>query len=480
MNSQSLVSHLLRNFFNFFQSWLIPVKLFLLLLQPETQGAVMAPPWADPKLNPCATQPRGWQLLFWPPDGKCYRIFKIGHPCPEGMELSPMTTKPDKQLSAECRCPPQTAQSARDGKCYGLFSLGNCAVGYYFGPDKQYKSANSKRQWGVCKQLKPCVSSSWIYWPKTERCYQKFTRGPCIKGQLLTVDQESKIPACRCDDREELNEYRHVNGQCYQHFTKGPCQEKGHLFLPDRTCGCHSFLPHFHENSQQCFELESIGPCAQGQTYQLHSETRRASCHCRPHYIPYQNATACYRPYTRGPCPLNHILINTTTCIEQPCQRGHLYFPAEDRCFRIGSRGPCPKDLVVSFDFNTRPSVDGVSYNGVCTCRNKDCDVESAVTVRCDRSKGLVRYSNECHKMYTQGPCPRGSWLVPGRQGKEELYTDSGGEERQAACECIPGYLRTVRTSEDKSVTVCLSPTVALAEYSGRNVTSVAQVLRVK
>lgn len=41
-------------------------------------GAVLPPPWANPKLNPCATQPGGWQLLYWPPDGKCYKIFKVG------------------------------------------------------------------------------------------------------------------------------------------------------------------------------------------------------------------------------------------------------------------------------------------------------------------------------------------------------------------------------------------------------------------
>ncbi|KAJ8963918.1 hypothetical protein NQ314_005246 [Rhamnusium bicolor] len=57
--------------------WLFHTKIFLFLLQPQIEGAVMAPPWANPKLNPCALQPRGWQLLFWPPDGKCYKIFQV-------------------------------------------------------------------------------------------------------------------------------------------------------------------------------------------------------------------------------------------------------------------------------------------------------------------------------------------------------------------------------------------------------------------
>lgn len=38
----------------------------------------MPPPWADPSSNPCAAQPRGWQLLYWPADGKCYKIFQAG------------------------------------------------------------------------------------------------------------------------------------------------------------------------------------------------------------------------------------------------------------------------------------------------------------------------------------------------------------------------------------------------------------------
>lgn len=44
----------------------------------RVKSAIMPPPWADPSSNPCAAQPRGWQLLFWPPDGKCYKIFQAG------------------------------------------------------------------------------------------------------------------------------------------------------------------------------------------------------------------------------------------------------------------------------------------------------------------------------------------------------------------------------------------------------------------
>lgn len=63
-----------------------------------------------------------------------------------------------------------------------------------------------------------------------------------------------KVAICKCNEKDELKDYFTQNG-CYAHFTKGPCKENGHLFLPDRTCGCHKFLPHFHEETEQCFEI---------------------------------------------------------------------------------------------------------------------------------------------------------------------------------------------------------------------------------
>lgn len=94
------------------------------------QGAVVPPPWADPTFNPCASQPGGWQLIYWPPDKKCYRIFTRGYPCPETMELSP---GPDKG-TPECNCPPGTAQSARDSRCYTLYEKEPCDDGEFFAP----------------------------------------------------------------------------------------------------------------------------------------------------------------------------------------------------------------------------------------------------------------------------------------------------------------------------------------------------------
>ncbi|CAH1187486.1 unnamed protein product, partial [Phyllotreta striolata] len=448
----------------------IRVHLLLELLLPfllsyAAKGAVVAPPWANPKLNPCASHPRGWQLLFWPPDGKCYKIFQVGYPCPNGMELTPSLSKSGQTLSAECRCVPGTAQSASDGACYRLFTAGPCQMGQYFGPDTQYKSENSKRQWGTCKPIKTCSSDdSTLYWPKDGKCYEKHTKGPCPKGQLLTIDRNSSIPTCKCDD-EELRIYRHFDGSCYRHYTKGPCLEKGQLYLPDKTCGCHPLLPNYHEPTRQCFELGTPGPCARGQHYVI-DDSKRAECACKPSHVRHRNTTACYRLYTRGPCPEGRILLDADTCARQPCARGSLYFPDENRCHRVGARGPCSPDRVVAFDFEARPSVDGLSYNGVCACALTDCE---GVGEYCDRLKGLVRYRGECHKMYTRGPCARGSWLVPKRNGRDELFVD-GTRERVGTCECIPGYARKSPSDGDAAtVTSCLSPAVALAEYLNGN-----------
>jgi hypothetical protein len=50
------------------------------------------------------------------------------------MELGPVQDAKTNKMLAECRCPPGTAQSARDAKCHVLFTKGPCPRGYYFNP----------------------------------------------------------------------------------------------------------------------------------------------------------------------------------------------------------------------------------------------------------------------------------------------------------------------------------------------------------
>ena len=57
----------------------------LAVLPAITHGFVIAPPWANPVINPCSGT--SWQLIYWPPDGRCYQIFEKG-PCPDTQELA--------------------------------------------------------------------------------------------------------------------------------------------------------------------------------------------------------------------------------------------------------------------------------------------------------------------------------------------------------------------------------------------------------
>lgn len=55
--------------------WLIVTLLGI--CEQQIESAVVPPPWSDPYSNPCATQPGGWQLLYWRPLKKCFKIFTV-------------------------------------------------------------------------------------------------------------------------------------------------------------------------------------------------------------------------------------------------------------------------------------------------------------------------------------------------------------------------------------------------------------------
>lgn len=42
-------------------------------------AAIEPPPWSDPTKNPCANQPGGWQLLYWPPLEQCFKIYTVSN-----------------------------------------------------------------------------------------------------------------------------------------------------------------------------------------------------------------------------------------------------------------------------------------------------------------------------------------------------------------------------------------------------------------
>lgn len=192
------------------------------------------------------------------------------------MELVPAISKRrPRSVKAECRCPPSSVFHETDGRCYEIYKNGPCPIGQYISPQKEnstnqeyvsiiyvYYLQNSsmyyfrnKLRVGVCKNVEPCPDADQISWPANGKCYRKHTQGPCSKGQLLDLNADM-LPVCTCSNENELSQYYwEHNKACYEHYTKGPCQEKGHLFLPDRVCDCHAGLPHYHSETNQCYEL---------------------------------------------------------------------------------------------------------------------------------------------------------------------------------------------------------------------------------
>lgn len=104
---------------------------------------------------------------------------------------------------------------------------------------------------------------------------------------------------------------------------------------------------------------------------------------------------------------------------------------------------------------------------------NGQCKEERII---CDRFNNMILFKNKCYKLYTQGPCVRGAWIVPKRQKKEELWDSNNNERKQAYCDCMPGYTRRTTVGNRRNTTECLSPTVILADYLNKNFVSVAQV----
>lgn len=425
--------------------------VLILLLEPGS-GFVIAPPWANPVRNPCSSS--SWQLVFWPPNLQCYKIFSQG-PCPETQELG--FSSQDKV--PVCRCPQNLPLLWEPtGKCYSRYSRGPCQV-------DQYVDLNQDTGNPICRTTERCEPGR-VFWPPEQRCFQLYTQGPCHKGDLLIINPLTTEPYCGCDS-VLLNQYYYSPLKlCYEQLSRGPCEE-GLLFTYNHTsdttqCSCSSEIPNYSPELGQCYELESKGPCGKGQIFVYDSKLKKPRCECKDNYVYWEKSDSCFREYTTGPCRGSQFIIRdedgTGVCSKNPCPATDLFFPDEDKntqgeCHKVGNRGPCPSgELVVFEDYS------GKSYRGSCGCSsgynqnywNQDgkcyewysqgpCldsfffkyNRESRSTeCFCDTSSGFVFWNETqgCYRTFTQGPCPDNSWLVP------------GGESEEVYCECKDGF----------------------------------------
>jgi len=430
------------------------LALLLGLFWPSiAQGFVIAPPWANPLINPCSN--KSWQLIYWPSDGQCYQIFEQG-PCPDTQELAFHATN----KLAVCRCPKNLLYWPATDRCYPQHSRGPCEANQYLQRDEISKRV-------VCQQTKIC-ENGWVFWPPMQDCFQLYTQGPCHKGDLLIMNPLTAEPYCGCDPLLLRQYYFPPLKLCYEHLTRGPC-EAGLLFAYNHTsdatqCLCNENLVNHHPISGQCFQMGTKGPCRKGQMFQFSKMTGRGECLCRKGYVFWPLNGECYKAFTGGPCRHGQFLIphnedeNIGKCVTNPCPRAHLYFPGVDfdsqiKCHKVGSRGPCPLGQLVVFE-----KYSGKSYRGECGCSpgynqnfwpetgqcyewytqgpckdsflfqyNRDLGRTECV---CDEEEGFVFWNEtqKCYRVYTQGPCPNNAWLIP------------ADDLTEVFCECQPGY----------------------------------------
>ncbi|XP_047003879.1 uncharacterized protein LOC124622261 [Schistocerca americana] len=322
-------------------------------------GIVLPPRWArDTARNPCALQ--GWQLVLWPADGHCYRVFQQG-PCPVGQEL--VVSLQGEPL---CRCLPGHLRvpELTGHVCYPAHQRGPCPFNHYLQPAVTHSDI------GECIAVATCPLGQAV-WPPSGQCYklqQPPARGPCAWGELLQQDAENPALA-KCGCKPQTLGYHRQTRSCHQLFTKGPCME-GHILLPDGKCGCHKGLQQYHAPTQTCHTLGYRGPCQHGQILMAGSSGSSAQCQCSTGRVSVHGAApGCWRPLSRGPCRRGFVVFENEggkgMCEPEPCPQGLLLHLESKTCHHPGTEHPCPKGKRLLFS-DVDPG--DVSFLGICDC----------------------------------------------------------------------------------------------------------------
>lgn len=395
------------------------------------KGAVIPPRWVNTTLNPCARN--SWQLLYWPIDNSCHRIFTQG-PCGDTQEFY---YEPSQGLGA-CRCPRGSLLYRPTGRCYPHFSRGPCSPRQYLDSDKNIME-------GKCYDFVKCPPRR-VYWPRTNTCYEYHTRGPCLKGYLIYVNPNTGFPECGCERNLMFSNFWSLTSLCFELFKRGPCLE-GSIFLYNATkgateCSCSSsIITNYHNESDGCYELNQQGPCQPGQVFTFEPNAMATRCQCRKDHALWPLSGYCYRLYSKGPCEKGHVFMpvtNETTsavgeCQLYPCTGTQRYHPATDSCFKLGWRGPCPEGQLFIYDEES-------PLRGTCGCTSElvgywapdeqcyelgsrgPCQhtqilsydkAISSVICTCDLRKGFIMWHDgHCYRLETRGPC--GAGLVLG------------------------------------------------------------------
>ena len=202
-------------------------------------------------------------------------------------------------------------------KNFLIFRLGEWLV---------FKSNGSAR----CENKKFCKRfDNWHWWSPHQRCYRQFSQGPCKKGNR-------QQPLSMMFLRIFLSNFK-------TSFT-------GKLFYFDTTIGdtgCYckpEWEAYYWDQTQECFEQESPGPCPAGQYFAFNTTSRYTECNCFKNFVYEPSQGTCIEQFIRGPCPAGQLVVQdkngSLKCDCGPHMKSHYWVP-DGTCYPHYEQGPC-------------------------------------------------------------------------------------------------------------------------------------------
>lgn len=126
----------------------------------------------------------------------------------------------------------------------------------------------------------------------------------------------------------------------------------GKLFYLDTDAGgtgCHckpEWQVYYYNNTGECYEQESPGPCPVGQYFAYNTTSRTTECSCFKNFVYHPSEGTCVELNTRGQCPEGQIVTTGEDgfmkCDCGPSLKAH-YWPQTGQCYQHYEQGPCAK-----------------------------------------------------------------------------------------------------------------------------------------
>ena len=271
--------------------------------------------------------------VHWPEDGGCHVLGERG-PCPAGQTLQLIEGRPGcgPGEGGECH---QSGQVSVDGECHDLLSQGPCGPGLWVVLDLPQLA-------GRCEAV------------------------PCAGGSVWRGEE------CRCVGEEEVAQV------CGQH--------KDLVWSPtgDGVCVCRD--GYHADHTGLCHEINSRGPCQEGELWLLDTSQDEALC--------VQDGDS---------VRLFEQISSKTSKASSATAQAH-------GCF-VDENGRCRKTLNIRNRFGDTKGGEGfLDWLRGFPERSSDC----WPVMECEKEgiEGVAWSDGECYQLASTGPCQTGDWLV--------------------------------------------------------------------